>query len=69
MLFPVIYLFCSFLINLLVVPFCNICYDTLLGLRVSFIVSIDNFEHVLYTVLLLPSLTGPDKCTWLGPFE
>ena len=32
-------------------------------------VSIDNFKHVLCVVLLLPSLNGQEKCTWLGPFE
>ena len=34
-----------------------------------FCVFIDKFRHVLYTVLLLQSLSGQDKCTWLGPFE
>ena len=49
--------FCSFLIKLLLLSFCNICYDTFLGWP-AFFVSIQNFKHVLYAVLLLPSLIG-----------
>ena len=33
-----------------------------------FCVSIDNFKHVLYAVLLMQSLTRQDKCIWIGQF-
>ena len=61
--------FCSLLIKLLLLPFCNICYAPSLASLRLFYVSIEYFKHVLYTVLLLPSLTGQDEYTWLGPFE
>ena len=34
-----------------------------------FCVSVEYFKHVLYAVLLLPSLAGQNKWIWLGPFE
>ena len=65
----IISFFCSLLIKLLLLPFCNICYGTFLRQPALFWVSIDNFKHFLYAVLLSPSLNGLDKCTWLSPFE
>ena len=56
-------------LNFNLLPFCNICYDTFRGQGAFFCVSIDNFKHVLYAVLLLPSPNRQDKCTWLGTFE
>ena len=61
-------LFCLLLIKLLLFPICNFATtSSLTSLR--FLCLMQNCKHVLYAVLLLPSLTGQHKCIWLGPFE
>ena len=62
-------LFYSLFIKLFATALLQYLVRHLPWLACIFCVSIDNFKHVLFAVLLLSSLTGQDKCPWLGQFE